>query len=132
MHSPKGSSLNTTFSQRNQTALQSQNPRVLSQLVQEQQDIIARLEVQVIRSRDNLIQAKNKHADINNQIIQANVSFQQALNQANRTIRTLRQEKDDLQLQVAEAIASSSTVRALNSALQVRHSLVFFQTSTRN
>ena len=99
----------------------------MEQLVEEQKNIIAKLELKLIRSQDYFNQMKQKHIEINNQIVQANVSFQQSITEANRTIRLLRQEKDDLQIELAQERANSSTLEARISGLEV---CLFFVSST--
>ena len=92
----------------------------MEELVEQQKAVIAKLELRMIRSQDHFNQMKQKYMEINNQIVQANVAFQQEISLANRMIRTVRQEKDDLQVLLANERAKSATNESKIAALEVR------------
>lgn len=110
-----------------QNGYNTKDPAILLQIIEEQKDVIAKLEMKLVRTHDHIIQIKHKHTDINNQIIQANVTFQQSITEANRTIKALRQEKDDLYMNLSEIKAELATVCALNKAIQVLFLPFLFQ-----
>ena len=87
--------------------------------IEGQQKLIQALELRLLKQQEATALMKQKHFDINNQLVQANVTFQQAISESNRTIRALLREKDDLHNQIARERAAMATVSISNSVLKV-------------
>ena len=87
-------------------------------VVEQQQRAMEELEKKMNRTNELYFQTRQKHLEVNTQLVQANLTFQNAVTEANKTIRSLRQEKDDvLDLLAEERVRSLSLNIALAASI---------------
>ena len=88
----------------------------LQLMVEKQKQQIQAMELKLRKNREAFLQSRQKHLDINTQLVQANTGYQRQLSEANRMIWTLRNEKEELIHELTAEKASNSTLSAALAA----------------
>jgi hypothetical protein len=99
-----------------------------SKVVEEQKQQIAQLETKLLRFSELLNLTKQKHNETNSQLIHSNVLLQNTVNDQQKLISNLRNEKEELQIQLGKAKSENLFLSSQLRFLKVLLKLIIIMT----